>query len=126
MTAKRGDNAGNHKGIVGRVDAIFEMECFEQLGPMARQAIVESPLKVLAAPIVIDIRKFEEELREKKKDPELVLDLQSPRLDASVANGIRSDSLRVVCIDRNEQDARDGMRPLRPLRPARHGRRIYR
>lgn len=123
MTTRRGDNVGNHKGPLGVVDAVFEMECFEELGPISRLAIIESPLKVLAAPIVLDIYKFEEEKR--KTNPEFYLNLQDPRLDAAVAKGIRSDSLRVVLADRTEEEAKAGMIPLRPRRVL-QGRKIYR
>jgi hypothetical protein len=120
MATKRGDNVGSSAAIIGRVDSRFEMECYEQLGPLSRQAINEAPLKILAAPIVIDIKKFFEE---KKID----FDLHAQKLDASIAKGIRGDTLRTILKDRTEQDALLGMKPLRGAPgAARKGRRIYR
>lgn len=117
---KRGDNIGNAKARVALVPLQTEMEAVDKLGPRARFAIVNNPLKFTAAQLVADIEAAAAERGQ-------VWDLQNPRLDRMIAEGIVKDTLMTLLRDRSEIDARSGLNPLKP-KPGtvRQGRRIYR
>jgi hypothetical protein len=120
MTVKRGDNSRENFGVVAAVNSAFEMECFEKLGPRTRAAISTAPIKILAAPIVRDIEKAGEERN-------VVYDFTNPRLDASIADGVRRKTYELLSLERSEEEALAGMSPLRPRAGSvRRGKRIYR
>lgn len=123
---KRGDNAKGFDINVGRVDLDTEFESMDQLGPNARQALRDSPIKWLAYAIVKQIAEAEEEIRAKLPEDQrenFSLDLQHPDLDRNIARGIMLQSMQTLLKDRSNEDAAAGIVPLRSKRLR---RRVYR
>lgn len=121
MVLKRGDNFGTGNGVQGIVNSVLEMECFEKLGPRSRAVISTAPIKILAAPVVFDIEKA-------AKEKNMPVDFRDPRIDASIAAGLRQKTFELLKEARGEQDALLGITELRPNPGARRrtGRRSYR
>jgi hypothetical protein len=126
--AKRGDNTGmrvnarmrrdvdenfsKYEGTdVGSVTIAAEVAAYEELGPVTRRMIDGCPMKILAYPIVQDIRKFEEEQRIKLKRPDLTLNLQDPKLDSNIARGLLEKNFELMSKD-NPALAEMGLKPL--------------
>lgn len=126
MKYKRGDNAKGFGIQIGEAASIDELEAFDLLGPMTRQALRDSPIKWLAIAIVQQIQEAEEAIKAKLPEwqrPLFSLDLQDPALDRNIAAGIVDQSKAAISQDRSREDAELGVRPLRPRRIV---RRMYR
>lgn len=116
---KRGDNCKGFDTRMGAVNGLDELEAFDALGPNARQAIRDAPVKWLATAIVIQIKEAE-----KQYGP---MDLQNPDLDRNIARGIMLQSMQLLMKDRSFEDAELGIKPLRRRRePAQIRRANYR
>ena len=118
------DTNNGHKETVRtfQVSAEVEFAAFDQLGPLTRQTLRDSPLPWLAYAIVKQIR--DEEARLMAQMPEwqrsnFHLDLKNPQLDRNIANGILQQSAQVLLRDRSPEDTKLGMQPLRPRRTVR-------
>ena len=96
----RGHNIGGNSGTVATVPGKLEEAAFDELGPMTRLAIAESPLKILAFPIA-------KQLLDRGLDPCM------PALDSLVADGVRLLAYQLMAADRSPEDARAGLVPLR-------------
>lgn len=114
LVAKRRSNdcgapAGVPRAVVSFAD---EMMAFEQLGPRARRALDEAPIKILAAPVVAQVRALEAAKGQ-------AFDMQDPELDRLLARGIAENALRFIAVDRGPDDVALGMTPMRPRRTLR-------
>jgi hypothetical protein len=113
----RSTNDGGHvvRAAIGTVDD--EMAALEQLGPLVRLAIYESPVRWSALAVLTDLRSAEE--AERKKYPEQIrpfinFDPLNPELDKSLARGILIESAKTIRKDRDEADALLGVKPIIP------------
>ena len=116
MAIKRGDNFKGFAMRVGIVHTASELEAFDTLGPSARQALRDSPIKWLATAIVLQIREAEEQYRQKLPEhmrEGFYLDLQNPDLDRNIARGLMQQSVQQLLKDRSPEDAELGIKPLR-------------
>jgi hypothetical protein len=125
---KRGDN---NKGFylphgVAITPTQEELDAFDQLGPIARQAMRDSPIKWSAAAILQQVRDEEARIRATLPDGQKELfigfDLQNPDFDRNIARGVAMQSIQIVAQDRSKEDALASIVPLRP----RKLRRAYR
>jgi hypothetical protein len=110
-------NDGDHVIAMYTGTAAEEMAALEQLGPLTRQAIYDSPIRYSAIPILKQIRDYEEEQRNMAPSEmrHLVnVDPKDPRLDVHVALGVRDNSIKIVGQDRSQHDAEISVIPLRP------------
>lgn len=109
------DREKNGLAIGGRVaviDTSAELAAQDSLGPLARAAIYEAPICVLAVPIVSQINAF----NEKRASLSLPLvDVRRADVDAGIARAVRDESYQRLKIDCDEHDAQVGMKPLRRL-----------
>lgn len=80
-----------------------EMAAVDSFGPLTRRAFNEGPLSVLAAITLREVEPYH-------------LDLQDPRVDAALAEGLRKLFLDLLLLDRPREDAELGLRPLVPRR----------
>jgi hypothetical protein len=108
----------------GHVIALFtegtatdEMNALDQLGPLARQVIYDSPIRYSAGAVLKQLRDYEESERQ-KLPPEIRhlvhLNPRDPKIDAAIAKGLVDDSIKTMLKDRSEQDAMLGVKPLVP------------
>lgn len=96
-----------------------EMAALEQLGPLTRRAIYESPVRYCASGILKQIEGAEE--AERKKYPEHMrhmvrFDPKNPQLDQHLAHGLIIESAKTLRKDRDEVDAILGIKPIVPKR----------
>ena len=81
-------NDGGHVIKVFMGTTADEMNALEQLGPIARKAIYDSPIRYAASAVLEQLREYEKELQEKAPPNFVVrLDPKDPRLDAAIAHG---------------------------------------
>jgi hypothetical protein len=113
----RSTNDGGHivRAAIGTVDD--EMAALEQLGPMVRLAIYESPVRWSALAVLKNIEAAEE--TERRKYPEHIrhlvrLDPLNPELDKHMARGLLIESAKAIRKDRDEADALLGVKPIIP------------
>ena len=118
----RGINDG-HDGVriyIGG-DLADEMSAFDQFGPRVREVLHDLPIRYSAACLMQQLKDIEAERR--LQFPELVrkfyrIDPCDPQVDASMANGLRDQTLGVLLKDAlfedREEDAKLGMVPLVP------------
>ena len=93
-----------------------EMNALDQLGPLTRQAIYDSPIRYSAGAVLKQIRDYEEQQR--KLVPEMFrsrfcIDPRHQDIDRAVADGLVKNSVEIVLRDRSEVDAMLGVKPLR-------------
>ena len=114
----RGINDGGHAVLIyegGQIED--EMNAFDQLGPITRDVLHNSPIRYSAACLVKQLKDVEAERR--LQLPSHVrhlyrIDPRDPKVDTSVANGIKAQNLEVLLRDRSEHDANIGVIPLVP------------
>jgi hypothetical protein len=94
------DNVGDCKGQIAVIPYDVEILAFDSLGPLVRAALNDSPVKILAFPIVQELLG-------------LGLNPCDPRIDAMAAHNLRVGARNVLLKDRSMEDAQLGMRPLR-------------
>ena len=99
-------------GLVAKVERTSELEAQDAFGPMTRQAIYDSPIAVLAWPMLQQIIEFNEKRAALNLPPVNPLD---PMVDASIAKGVRDQAFTTILKDRSEQDARLAMKPIRRI-----------
>lgn len=92
-------NGGAHGGVIGIVSFADEGNAFDSFGPEVRRALQEAPIKVLAAAIL-------------KECQQANIDPTNPFVDHHIAGNILRGTLRVLLVDRSEEDAKLGMRPM--------------
>ena len=108
-------NDGGHVIDIFMGSTADEMAALDQLGPLTRQAIYNSPIRYAATPVLQQVRDYEKELQAKAPPNFVVrLDPKDPRLDAALAKGLIQRSIEIVMKDRSEQDAKAGVVPLVP------------
>lgn len=108
-------NDGGHSVIVLIGPTNLEMAALEQIGPKARRAIRDAPLRISAQPILQQLKEFEQE-QLKRIPPEVRqnyrMNFADPVFDEFVARGIREEARNMLMNDCSEQDANLGVTPL--------------
>lgn len=128
-------NDGGHIIDVAIHSASEEMAALEQLGPVTRSAIANSPIRYAALPVLKQIKDFcDEQL--KMVAPEMRemyrrgrFNPQNPELDSFIAKGLIEDARKTILKDRSEHDAQIGVVPLVPkitVKTLREQRRVAR
>jgi hypothetical protein len=108
-------NDGGHitELYVGSVDD--EMAALEQLGPLTRCAIYDSPIRFSAVPILQQLREFEAEALKRipqNKRHLYCINFAEPQFDRSIADGVLEEARKFILKDRSEYDANIGIKPL--------------
>ena len=107
--------------LVLRVSGNEEMEAFDALGPLTRLAIETSPIKILAAAILAQVRNLQ--ITNPWMDPKHAM------IDERLAMAVRAMGRQVLTADRDERDVVLGMTPIKKVshyESARHRLKGYR
>lgn len=110
-------NDGGHviELFIGTIED--EMAALEALGPLARRAICESPVRISAQPILKQLQEFEKKQLEKITENirhYYRINFADPQFDGYVARGITEDARKTLLKDCTEQDANTGVVPMVP------------
>jgi hypothetical protein len=119
MALKR-ENVGDHKVLYIRTTCDEEFDAFDQLGPMLRTALCDSPIKSSSVAIVQQIQEKNEQIRienDRRRvygmPPARLLDPKDPQLDAYLARAFLAMNAQNLMKDRSEEDAMLGIKPIR-------------
>ena len=131
---RRGSNGANVPADRhARVSGVLEMAALDDLGPLTRRAICESPLPTLACTIVSQIIELndkieaENKLRAERDMPQRAyVDPKHPDLDRRLAAGVFQNNYMIILndpeLEHAEDHARMGIKPLVPKLSAKTAR----
>lgn len=119
MKRRRGSN-GVAAPNAGAVAGVLELAALDDAGPALRSAIYNSPLPVLAYPVVAQIIEFNDKIEKENEERAAkgwplrpYLDLRDPVLDLRLAQAVLDHAFTSLLTDTPEDRARMGMKMLK-------------